>query len=115
MPAGWSIRSTAMMKPTIRFGLPNTHSGNPNGCFGKSNNRFGTPASLFDFNRNARSSSSENPVRHQLKSLFGFAEIRSFDIVKTACWIGERREFLPIGWWIINYRVCTFVACIRVC
>jgi hypothetical protein len=77
MPAGWSIRSTAMMKPTIRFGLPNTHSGNPNGCFGKSNNRFGTPASLFDFNRNARSSSSENPVRHQLKSLFGFAEIRS--------------------------------------
>jgi hypothetical protein len=48
MPAGWSIRSTAMMKPTIRFGLPNTHSGNPNGCFGKSNNRFGTPASLFD-------------------------------------------------------------------
>jgi len=82
MPAGWSIRSTAMMKPTIRFGLPNTHSGNPNGCFGKSNNRFGTPASLFDFNRNARSSSSENPVRHQLKSLFGFAEIRRLECIR---------------------------------
>jgi len=89
MPAGWSIRSTAMMKPTIRFGLPNTHSGNPNGCFGKSNNRFGTPASLFDFNRNARSSSSENPVRHQLKSLFGFAEIRKVSPVEAGWNTGE--------------------------
>ncbi|MFM0068893.1 hypothetical protein [Paraburkholderia aspalathi] len=66
-----------MMKPTIRFGLPNTHSGNPNRRFGKSNNRFGTPTCLFDFNRNACSFSSENPVRHQPKSLFGFAEIRN--------------------------------------
>ena len=95
MPAGWSIRSTAMMKPTIRFGLPNTHSGNPNGCFGKSNNRFGTPASLFDFNRNARSSSSENPVRHQLKSLFGFAEIRNNRHEPHRARRGESRVPLP--------------------
>jgi hypothetical protein len=64
------------MKQTIRFGLPNAHSGNPNGRFANSNNRFGIPASLFDFNRNACSSSSENPVRRQPKCLFGFAEIR---------------------------------------
>jgi hypothetical protein len=77
MPKDWSIRSIAMMKPTIRFGLPNAHSGNPNRRFGKLNNSFGTTASLFDFNRNACSSSSENPVRHQPKCLFGVAEIRS--------------------------------------
>ncbi|ANB76516.1 hypothetical protein AYM40_30395 [Paraburkholderia phytofirmans OLGA172] len=61
----------------IRSGLPNIDSGNPNRHFGKSNNRYGTPALLFDFNRNACSSSSENPVRLQPKSLFGFAEISS--------------------------------------
>ncbi|MFM0213125.1 hypothetical protein PQQ96_37685 [Paraburkholderia sediminicola] len=61
----------------IRSGLPNIDSGNPNRHFGKSNNRYGTPALLFDFNRNACSSSSEKPVRLQPKSLFGFAEIRT--------------------------------------
>jgi hypothetical protein len=64
----------------IRSGLPNTDSGNPNSRFGISNNGFGTPANLFDFNRNACSSSSENPVRLQPKCLFGFAEIRTTSI-----------------------------------
>lgn len=77
MPADWSTRSTAITKPMIRFGLPTAHSGNPNSRFGNSNNCFGTPASLFDFNRNVCSSSSENPVRHQPKCLFGFAELRT--------------------------------------
>lgn len=65
-----------MMKPTTRLGLPNTDSGNQKRRFGKSSSRSGIRASLFDFNRNASSSSSENAVRHQPKSLFGFAEIR---------------------------------------
>jgi hypothetical protein len=73
----WSIRSTAKLKPPIRFGLPNIDSGNPNRRFGKPNNCFGTPTYLFAFNRNVCSSSSEIPVRLQPKSLFGFAEIRT--------------------------------------
>lgn len=76
MPADWSIRSTANLKPMVRFALPNAEFGNPNNHFGKPNSRFGIPTFLFGFNRNACSSSSESRVRLQPKTLFGFAEIR---------------------------------------
>lgn len=77
MPADWSIRSTANLKLTIRFALPNACFGIPNSHFGKPNSRFGTSPFLFGFNRNACSASGKNLVRLQPKTLFGFAEIRS--------------------------------------
>ena len=63
MPADWSIRSTANLKPKVRLAPPNAEFGNPNSRFGKAKSRFGIPAFLFGFNRNACSSFSENPVR----------------------------------------------------
>lgn len=91
MPADWSIRSTANLKPTVRFAPPNAEFGNPNSHFGKPNTCFGMPAFLFGFSRNACSSSSENLVRLQPKILFGFAEIRS-----------RRREANSCGWLVMG-------------
>src|SRR5579864_3757758 len=53
----------------------------------KPNSRFGKPAFLFGFNRNACSSSSENRVRLQPKILFGFAEIRTELVIGRKRWL----------------------------